>query len=143
MNWLKKFNTKSEYEDFKVVSGNYVTPNVSLIGENDVVYNKYEAYVGDIAYWDGSKVRTTSLSNYNASLGQAVGVVVVPGGFAPDGKTRIVSLHYVDVDGNALLSGNSAGLNWYLDSGASQILSNYKNVPHTDNTSLTGSGVAE
>ena len=119
-----------------------MTPNVSLIGENDVVYNKYEAYVGDIAYWDWSNVRTTSLSNYNTSLGQAVGVVVVPGGFAPDGKTRIVSLHYVDVDGNALLSGNSAGLNWYLDSGASQILSNYKNVPHTDNTSLTGSGAA-
>lgn len=48
--------------------------------------------VGDIAYWDGSNVQTCSLDTYNSSMGSAVGVVVIPKGFAPDGKIRICAL---------------------------------------------------
>lgn len=49
---------------------------------------------GDIAYWDGSMINTVSCNNWNSSLGTPIGVVVVPTGFAPDGKTRIVSLYW-------------------------------------------------
>lgn len=55
---------------------------------------------GDVAYWDGSKVRTAPLSSWDASLGAAIGVVVVPEGFATDGKARIISLKPTDKKGN-------------------------------------------
>lgn len=55
---------------------------------------------GDVAYWDGSKVKTIDVNKWNNGLGIAVGVVVVPKGFAPDGKTRIVGLNWFDGDGN-------------------------------------------
>lgn len=62
------------------------------------------ANVGDVAYWDGSKVKTVPLSDWNTSLGTPVGVVVIPTGFVPDGKARIVSLKAVDSSGNASTS---------------------------------------
>ena len=76
---------------------------------NEVKGIKYNPYIppkplpalaGDVAYWDGSKVKTTPLSNWSTSLGTPIGVVVVPEGFAPDGKVRIVSLMGVDRNGN-------------------------------------------
>lgn len=56
---------------------NYLWPPISL---------------GDIAYWDGSTVKTVSQDKWDTSLGTPVGVVVIPSGMLPDGKARIVSL---------------------------------------------------
>ena len=81
--------------------GDFVTPSVSLIGETDVRYNvPPPPMAGDVAYWNGSKIKTSPLSSYNTSLGAAVGVVVIPAGFAPDGKTRITFLGHKTSSGS-------------------------------------------
>ena len=84
--------------------GSYITPNLCYIEETKgVKCNPYippvPALAGDVAYWDGSQVKTTPLSKWNTSLGTAIGVVVVPEGFAPDGKVRIIGLKSVDENG--------------------------------------------
>ena len=92
--YLKKFNTKEEYEAFKE-GEEFVLPNVSHVTNSKFVSfhpkpktNK----AGDIAYWSEGKVDTVSYEEWNALLGTPIGVVVVPKGFAPDGKTRICGL---------------------------------------------------
>jgi hypothetical protein len=54
------------------------------------------AFVGDIAYKaSNGKIMVVAPDAWDASLGTAVGVVVIPSGFAPDnGKARIISLYW-------------------------------------------------
>ena len=59
------------------------------------------ASVGDIAYWDGSRVNVVSSDKWNETLGTPVGVVAIPSNFLPDGKARIVSMYYVGYKGKA------------------------------------------
>jgi hypothetical protein len=97
MKYLRLFETDADYQSFIGGGGtDYVTPNVCLVRGND--YCHYQPYipipisVGDIAYWDGSSVKTTPLSSWNTSLGTPVGVVMIGEGFAPDGRARIIAL---------------------------------------------------
>lgn len=96
MKYLKQFANESDYQAFKE-SEEYITPNVSYVVENSgVSFSPYVApppiAVGDIAYFDDSKVRTCPLDDYDSSMGTAVGVVVIPNNFLPDRKARIISL---------------------------------------------------
>lgn len=92
---------------------------------------------GDVAYWDGSKVKTTPLSSWDTSLGTPVGIVVVPKGFAPDGKVRIVGLKPVDSNGNQ--SSSHVKMSWggYVTDAS---LTNFTKVPTTDNNGSTSTG---
>lgn len=145
MKYLKVFNIETEYETFKG-GEDYVTPNVCLINEsNTLCFNPILPSVGDVAYWDGSNVKITPLSKWNESLetsgtlGTAIGVVVIPPGFAPDGKIRIISLYGVDADGNQ--SSSHIGMGWSgYDTDTS--LTNYNMVPTTDNAGSTSTGSA-
>lgn len=92
---------------------------------------------GDIAYWNGSKVKTVSYDKYDSSLGTAVGVIVVPGGFAPDGKARMVSLKFAISDGTS--SDSAVDLVWGPTS-TDTTLTNYTKVPTTDNVGSTTTG---
>lgn len=139
MKYLKKFENTSQFEDFKK-SSEWITPNVSYVIEtskcNFQPYTPPITNVGDIAYWDGSKIKTIPLSSWNVSLGTPVGVVVVPEGFAPDGKVRIVSLKYVDSNGNP--SDTYVQMKWGPSVETS--LTNYDRVPTTDNAGVTSNG---
>ena len=92
------------------------------------------ANVGDVAYWDGSKVKTVPLSDWNTSLGTPVGVVVIPTGFVPDGKARIVSLYTVDSYGNQSTSYPNV---YWASSNVDCGLNDFTVVPITDNTGYT------
>lgn len=70
-------------------------------------------------------------------MGTAIGVVVVPEGFAPDGKTRIIGLKPVDADGNQ--SSSHVNMTWG-GSGTDTSLTNYTKVPTTDNAGSTSTG---
>ena len=96
------------------------------------------ALAGDVAYWDGSKVKTTPLSNWNTSLGIAIGVVVVPEGFAPDGKVRIVSLMGVDRNGNQ--SSSHVNMTWGGYDIDDTEITRFVLVPTTDNAGSTSAG---
>lgn len=96
--------------------------------------------LGDIAYWDGSKVKTISSDKWNTSLGTPVGVVVIPSGMLPDGKARIISLKHVESDGTP--SDSVQKLYWasYLSENVETPLTNYYTVPITDNAGSTSTG---
>lgn len=74
--------------------------------------------VGDIAYWDGSSVKTTPLSSWNSSLGNPVGVVMIPSEFLPDKKARIISLTNMIYNGNDDMPWDESNGFW-VDSSAS------------------------
>ena len=136
--YLKLFNTTADYQQYE--SEGILTPNVSLVKENNsVFYNPYVKPINlcDIAYWDGSKVKTVSQDNWNSSLGTPVGVVVIPSGFAPDGKARMISLKYATSAGTS--SDSSVGMPWG-DNGTDTSLTNYTKVPTTDNAGSTSTG---
>ena len=141
MKYLKIFNNSADYQAFKGGGGDYITPNVSYVKETEGIklkpYTPPPVLAGDVAYWDGSSVKTTPLSSWNSSLGTPVGVVVVPKGFAPDGKARIVSLLYVDASGNTSTSYKS--IKWGNTSVDTE-LTNFNRVPTTDNTGSTSTG---
>ena len=145
MKYLKVFENESNYTSYKN-SEDYITPNVSMIKATGGFRCKPYipppptlAVAGDVAYWDGSKVKTTPLSSWNTSLGTPVGVVVVPKGFAPDGKPRIVSLLYVDASGNT--STSKVNMKWSNVSVDTE-LTNFNRVPTTDNNGSTSTGSA-
>lgn len=142
MKYLRVFEKENNYTEYKD-SSEWITPNVSLIRETGGIkckpYTPPPALVGDVAYWDGSKVKTTPYSKWNTSLGTPVGVVVVPEGFAPDGKIRIISLKYADKSGNT--STSMVSMTW--GSSVDTSLTNFKRVPITDNAGSTSSGSYE
>ena len=142
MKYFRVFETESNYTDF-VNGSDYVTPNLCVIRSTGGTKCKpyipppMPAAAGDVAYWDGSKVKTTPLSSWNTSLGTPVGVVVVPEGFTPDGRARIISLKYVDASGNTSTSYKS--MKWSNVS-VDTSLTNFTKVPTTDNNGSTSTG---
>ena len=143
MKYCRVFEAESNYTDF-VSGSDYVTPNLCVIRSTGGTKCKpyippppMPAAAGDVAYWDGSSMKTTPLSRWNTSLGTPVGVVVVPVGFAPDGKPRIVSLKYVDASGNAITS--ATYMKWSNVS-IDTSLTNFTRVPTTDNNGSTSTG---
>ena len=83
---------------------------------------------GDIAYWNGSSVKTTPLSSWSSSLGTPVGVVMIGEGFAPDGRARIISLTNMTYNGDEYIPWDSEG-GRDTDSPAP----NFGYIPTTDN----------
>lgn len=86
-------------------------------------------------------MKTCSYDNYSTSLGTAIGVVVIPSGFAPDGKARIIGLKPMDASGNmtdshTLMTWGRSTMGYYTDTA----LTNYTVVPTTDNAGSTSSG---
>ena len=140
MKYLKVFENESNYTSYKN-SKDYITPNVSMIkatgGFRCKPYIPPPVLVGDVAYWNGSSVKTTPHSKWNPSLGTPIGVVVVPEGFAPDRRPRIISLKYVDASGNTSTSYKT--MKWNNVS-ADTSLTNFTKVPTTDNNGSTSTG---
>lgn len=121
MTKLKKYNTIEEWETAK--SG-LVYPSVGLVEDGRVVYKKRPISVGDVAYYNGTDVKTVPYSKYDSSLGTPIGVVVVPEGFATDGKVRIVALNDAN-SGNTTMWGSQT----YYD------IPKINNIATTDNIS--------
>ena len=111
----------------------YVTPNICYVDETSGIVTKPYvtpqtlASLSDIAYWDGSEVKTTPYSKWNSSLGTPVGVVVIPSGFAPDGYPRIIGLNPVDKSGNTMKWGGE---------GTDTNLTNFTKVTDTINSNF-------
>lgn len=138
MKYLRLFENESDYTQWG--GTDYVEPHVVLISTTDKVFYKQltpppPAQVGDIAYWDGSTVKTTPLSSWNSSLGTPVGVVMIGSGFAPDGRARIISLTNMNYNGSENIMWDSEG-GIDIDSPAP----NFEYVPTTDNAGSTTIG---
>ena len=146
MKYLKYFKTDADYQQYK--NDGILTPNVSFVEEpTSVFYNPYAESVSranlcDIAYWDGSSVKTVSQDEWTSDLGAPVGVVVIPSGFAPDGKARIMSLKYATSKGSAtdVFEGNHMPWGTY---GTDTNLTNYSKVLSTDNTNTDATSLVD
>ena len=133
---IKKFQTTADYESFKN-STDWLEPNLCSIEETrEVKYqNITPPALGDVAYYDGTPViKYISIDKWNTSLGNPIGVVVIPGKMLPDQRARIVSLFSVDNNGNK--STNLAAPKMSIDAYADIELDaiKYGAVPITDNT---------
>ena len=90
-----------------------------------------KANLADVVYYVNDKVKTVSAAEWDESLGTPIGVVVIPSNLLPDGKARMISLKAVDASGNATEA--HSGMAWG-PYGVDTTLTNYTNVPITDNT---------
>lgn len=137
MKYIHVFENTEDYDAY-VTGGHYIEPSFCFIKNDTLVkYHPYFISVGDIAYWDGSAVCTITQSEWDSSLGTPVGVVVIPEGMLPDGKARMVGLKYATSAGTS--SDSSVLLDWG-PSGTDTSLTNYTNVPITDNAGSTSTG---
>ena len=108
MKYINAFETYNEYVQYKN-SNDFVVPNISFVENNRQIYRTpYVQYnVGDIIYFDTKKETLVSFPKSNI-VGKnlsivgwiPVGVVVIPNGLLPDKKARIVSMNWVDNNGN-------------------------------------------
>lgn len=57
----------------------------------------------DIVYWDGTKIASIEGSSWDASLGEPIGICVIPSNTFDNGKARIISLYMADGNGNPTL----------------------------------------
>ena len=110
-----------------------------MIGEiNDLQFgSKVGRKAGDVAYWTGSEIKTIDYKLFSKRLGTPIGVVVIPKGFTPDEKARIVSLYGCDENGNKVNS--NVNMIWG-PKGVDTSLINYTKVPTTDNNGSTSTG---
>lgn len=93
MKYLKLFNNNIDYQNY-VKSDDYIIPNVSYVKGSDSVCFTYipPPQLLDIVYYNGSSLKTIHPSQYNTSMGTAVGVIVIPSDMLPDGKARFIAL---------------------------------------------------
>ena len=138
--YLSLHETESDYKKLTLNSKN--TPHAAYIIDTNQCYYTPEILpigVGDVAYWDTSAnvVKTTPKTKWSSDLGTPVGVVVIPEGFAPDGKARMISLKYATSAGTSSDSYVSMPWGGY---GTDTSLTNYTKVPTTDNAGSTSNG---
>lgn len=103
MTKLKKYNT---IDDWNNATG-LKYPSVGKLSDGTVLFKEPEIKAGDVAYWDGEKVKCAPLRLYSESYGPAIGVVVIPKNFTCDGKIRIMSLAWAGYDNGPSSSYNS------------------------------------
>ena len=70
-------------------------------------------------------------------MGTPVGVLVIPEGFAPDGKARMLSLNWASSSGTSATSASTMTWGVY---GTDTSLTNHNRVPTTDNAGSTTTG---
>lgn len=96
MTKLKKYNTLSDWDN----ATELIYPSVGKLSDGSVVFMEKPNNIGDIAYWDGRAVKTTPYEQYDYSNGPIVGIVIIPKKFAPDERTRIISLYGTSTEGS-------------------------------------------
>ena len=147
---LIHFNEKQNFDN-KVANNEILDTSIVFVKDSKEIWthgNLYKsvnwsvlkpviALAGDIAYWDGSKVKTVLQNKWDASLGTPVGVVVVPTGFAPDGKARMLSLNWASSSSTSSTSASS--MKW-SNVRVDTSLTNHNRVPTTDNAGSTTTG---
>lgn len=140
MKHLRLFKTEAEHTLFKE-SEEFILPNVSYVVELDSVnFNPYippPPVAGDIVYYTNGSLKTVKYIDWKTDLGTPVGVIVVPEGFVPDGKARMVSLKFATSDGTS--SDSAVGLTWGSKD-TDTTLTNYDRLPLTDNDGNTITG---
>ena len=140
MKYIRLFENDADYQSFiSGGGGDFVFPNVSYVeGDNAVHYHPVPPPgAGAIVYKSGSDLLTVDYTLWDSSMGTPVGVLVIPEGFAPDGKARMLSLQWASSSSTSSTSARSMMWGVY---GTDTSLTNYTRVPTTDNAGSTTTG---
>lgn len=117
----------------------YITLDTILKGER-------LSRVGDIVYINKYNTqKIISPNKWSNDLGTPLGVIVIPEGFAPDGKARMCTIHNVMSEpGSSSGSGQpSYEMKWSsLFSSADTTLLNYAGVPITTNVNVNATDIS-
>ena len=139
MKYIKLFENDADYQAF--ISGGVETPSIAYVSNDNIAhYHPYvppPTYAGDIVYKSNGKLNTINYEEWTDSLGTPVGVVVVPSGFAPDGKARMLSLNWASESSTS--STSVSGITWSKVN-TNTSLTDYTMVPTTDNAGSTTTG---
>jgi hypothetical protein len=96
MKHIKLFDNAINLQEY-YNSSEYVTPSLLSEDYSDSVYMqlKIPAKIGDIVYYDilESKLKTCGPEKYTDSLGDPIGIVVIPEKVLPDKKARFISIY--------------------------------------------------
>ena len=142
MKYLRLFPNDADYQQFiSGGGGDFVLPNVSYVeGDNTLHYHPVPPPgAGAIVYKSGSDLLTVDYTLWDASMGTPVGVIVIPKGFAPDGKARMLSLQWASSSRTSSTSATT--MTWELTgTGTDTSLTNHTKVPTTDNAGSTTTG---
>jgi hypothetical protein len=92
---LKQMESLDEYNLFTEGGDDYIEPHVVYIPSSNLVKYKRirKVTVGDIVYFNGTKIKTIEPHLYNVNLGYPLGVIAIPPGMLPDGKARYCSIY--------------------------------------------------
>lgn len=85
-------------------------PTVSYTKDTDKVWYVEKQMIlnlMDIVYWDGTQIASVEGSSWDASLGEPIGICVIPSNTFDNGKARIISLYMADSNGNPTLDMSS------------------------------------
>ena len=142
MKYLRLFSNNADYQQFiSGGGGDFVLPNVSYVeGSQKTFYHPYvppPPGAGAIVYKSGSDLLTVDYTLWDASMGTPVGVLVIPEGFAPDGKARMLSLNWASSSSTSSTSASS--MKW-SNVKVDTSLTNHNRVPTTDNAGSTTTG---
>lgn len=107
MKYINKFATITEYNTFKN-SSNYVTPNLNFIVSEKKVYREPKRIIvcnyGDIVYIKNNVISVCPLSSYSSSMGNVIGVIVIPSNILPDSYPRMIGINAINSEGYPFFS---------------------------------------
>lgn len=92
---LKRMESLDEYNLFTEGGDDYIEPHVVYIPSSNLVKYKRirKVTVGDIVYFNGTKIKTIEPNLYNVNLGYPLGVIAIPPDMLPDGKARYCTIY--------------------------------------------------
>lgn len=95
MKHIKLFDNAINLQEY-YNSSEYVTPSLLSEDYSDSVYMqlKVPAKIGDIVYYDNyeKKLKICNSDKYTDSLGDPIGIIVIPENVLPDKKARFISI---------------------------------------------------
>jgi hypothetical protein len=128
---LRIYNTEQEFlnnTDIKY-------PTICYIRETNSIKWQSKPLKTQIAYEKDSKIEYIDYDEFDLSIGTPIGIVVIPEGFLPDGKARMMSLYNIDSTGEYSNTGVK-----FCSKNVDTSLKNHNKVPTTDNLGSTTTG---
>lgn len=124
------------YACYRPLSSTYALRPFAILPPSQAPEPSDKAYLYDVAYWDGSEIKTISYDKYGTSLGTIIGIVVIEEGVLPDGRARIIP---ITSEARNWYNGRTA-ISWHGSSSGETTLPKYQYVPTTDNAGSTSTG---
>ena len=120
MKYIRLFETEASYHDEKET---FEYPTVSYTEDSDIVWYM-EKKTGltlnlfDVVYIDNAQLKKVYYTDYDPSMGDILGICIIPSGEFDNGKARVMSVYSIDNSGNTFTDSSVSAYFGYQKSGA-------------------------